>query len=306
MEGPSGRVGSTSRRVSELDERDEGDDVWEQLVRRVLVEGEERTDRTGTGTRSIFGARMEWSLRQGTVPLVSSKKVPWEKAIEELLWMLRGDTNVAGLGGAARIWEPWADKDGELGPVYGAQWRSWWAWQADACNEPCEIDQLSEVVGRLRVTPDTRRAVLSSWNVGELGRMALEPCPVLYQFSRRGPGLKELSLEVYQRSADLFLGVPFDVFEAAVLVRLMARELGLLPGKLGWTGGDVHLYENHLDQAREVVARWERDPRRDPHLFLRTSAPSLLERDREKGLEVGDFMIPDYYPHPAIKAEVAV
>lgn len=264
--------------------------IYEELLRKVLVEGEERHDRTGTGTLSLFGARLEYSLRNNKIPLVTTKKVAWEKAIEELLWMIGGGTSLEGLGSARNIWEPWADPDGNLGPVYGAQWRAW------VGPDGRKHDQLRNVVEELRRNPWSRRAVISSWNVGVLGDMALPPCPVLYQFSVRADAT--LCLEVYQRSADMFIGVPFDIFEMGVLLQLVARELGCVPGKLGWSAGDVHIYMNHIDVVKEQLSR---EPKQDPKLLISNSHSMFSGK-----LKREDFMVRDYEPYPRLKGIVAV
>lgn len=247
------------------------------LAKRVLNYGETRTDRTGTGTRSVFGASLEWDLHNKEVALISTKTVAWDKALHELCWMLRGDTSLDGLGPARNIWEPWADALGNLGPVYGKQWRDFQG-----------IDQLENVINLLKERPDTRKAVLSSWNVMDLPWMALEPCPVIYQFSLRGPLLNELELSVYQRSADLFLGVPFDLFEMSVMAHLVARELGVFATRLHWTGGDVHIYKDHVGVMMDQVTR---TPRTLPsRLEVRPDAPALLDgRLARKHMEVWDY-----------------
>ena len=263
---------------------------YEDVLGRVLDLGEERHDRTGTGTLSVFGVRMEYSLWENHVPLVTTKKVAWKKALAELLWMVRGETNIRGLGEAKNIWEPWADDRGELGPVYGKQWRDFEG-----------VDQLRDVVETLRRDPWSRRAVMSGWNPKDLPVMALPPCPVLWQFSVRSDGT--LALEVYQRSADLFLGVPFDLFEFAALQILVARELGLEAGKLGVTLGDAHIYLNHIAQVRQQL---ERRPRAYPQLVVGLDAPALLPVPHARRLRVDDFSLVGYEPHGRLMGDVSV
>lgn len=262
---------------------------YETLLSEVLADGEKRTDRTGVGTRSLFGRSLSYSLEQQRVALVDTKKVAWKTALRELLWMIRGETNVAGLGPAATIWSAWADSNGDLGPVYGSQWRgttrsSWF-----------RHDQLLATERLLRDAPDTRRAVMSTWNVADLDEMALQPCPVLWQFSVREGGLE---LAVFQRSADMFLGVPFDLFEASVLAHLMADRLGIKASRLHWFAGDVHIYENHVEQVRTQLVRPPGEV--GPQITLPGAG---WEWD---SLEVDDFSVLGYYPWPALHGEVAV
>lgn len=262
--------------------------AYEALLEDVLVRGEERKDRTGVGTYSIFSAAMAFDLSEGRVPLISSKKVAWKKALEELLWMIRGETNVNGLGTAKNIWAPWADADGNLGPVYGKQYR-------DAGG----VDQLADVVRLLTEDPWSRRIIMNLWNVGELDEMALPPCPVLYQWSVRDGGV--LDLNVYQRSADVFLGVPFDIFEFAVLTHLLAGEAGLTAGKMVVMLGDAHVYLNHEHAVMEQLSRDVSD--KDwPRLVMALDRPGLLSGE----LTVDHFNLVGYNPHPAISAPVAV
>lgn len=268
--------------LAELD----GQMNYEEALGHVLALGEERFDRTGTGTISCFGLRMEFSLWENHVPLVTTKKVAWKKAVTELLWMVRGETNISGLGNAANIWSPWADAAGELGPVYGKQWRNFGG-----------VDQLRSVIDTLAGDPWSRRALMSAWNPIELDDMALPPCPVLWQFSARADGT--LALEVYQRSADMFLGVPFDLFEFSLLQILVARDLGLEPGHLGVTLGDAHVYMNHVGVVQEQLARV---PRKSPQVVIGLDAPSVLSGR----LDVEDISVVGYEPHGRLTGTVSV
>ena len=270
------------------------------LVKRVLLEGEERSDRTGVGTLGLFGNHtLEFDLSDGTVPLLTTKRVAYQKALREILWIIRGETNLAGLGPAANIWSPWADSDGDLGPVYGAQLRGTDFELGGEHWNGTGIDQLRDVHRLLIEQPDTRRALVSMWNVDDLGKMALPPCPFAFQFHRRGADFETLDLQVFQRSCDAFLGVPFDLFEYSVLLRLMARELDIAPGRLFWNGSDVHIYLNALKQAREQVSRIPRD---FPHLAINPDAPSLFSDE----LHPDHFFIVGYDPDLPLKASVAV
>ncbi len=259
-----------------------------ELVRHVLDDGHRKADRTGTGTRSVFGHQMRLDLQAG-FPLVTTKRVFWRGVAEELLWFIRGSTNARELEArGVRIWSPWADADGELGPVYGAQWRSWPA----PDGQP--IDQLAEVLEQLRDNPDSRRHIVSAWNVGQIDAMNLPPCHLLFQlYVAEG----RLSCQVYQRSADLFLGVPFNLASYALLTHLAARHVGLDVGELIWVGGDCHLYENHIEQAREQLGR---EPRPLPALHIDPAVTDLFQARYE------DLHLAGYDPHPAIKASVAV
>ncbi|MFW6380383.1 MAG: thymidylate synthase [Halorhodospira sp.] len=258
------------------------------LLHHVLEHGHRKEDRTGTGTRSIFGHQMRFDLQAG-FPLVTTKRVFWRGVVEELLWFIRGSTNAHELEErGVRIWSPWAGPDGELGPVYGAQWRSW------PTPDGRRIDQLAEVLEKLREHPDSRRHVISAWNVGELEQMALPPCHLLFQFYVADG---RLSCQLYQRSADLFLGVPFNIASYSLLTHLVARHVGLDVGEFIWTGGDCHLYCNHLDQTREQLAR---EPRPRPTLHIDPAATDLFRVCYE------DLRLEGYDPHPAIKAPVAV
>jgi len=258
------------------------------LLQDVLDHGARKEDRTGTGTLSVFGRQLRFPLAEG-FPLVTTKKVHTRSIIYELLWFLRGDTNVRWLQErGVTIWDEWADAEGELGPVYGRQWRSWPS--ADGKS----IDQLATVVSQLREDPDSRRIIVSAWNVGELPSMALAPCHALFQFY---VAEGRLSCQLYQRSCDLFLGVPFNIASYALLTHLLAQQCDLEPGDFVWTGGDCHLYLNHLEQAR---AQLTRDPYPLPRLELRRRPPTLFDYDFD------DIAITDYQHHPAIKAPVAV
>lgn len=276
------------------------------LAKRIITYGERRTDRTGTGTKGVFGASLEFDVRDGAVPLLTTKKVAWEKALSELLWMVRGDTSLEGLGAARNLWEPFAGGDGRLGPVYGAQMRgTTGSLSAFDGTGPGGVwapreDQLADVVKLLRSHPDTRRAVIDLWTVRDLQDMALPPCPFAFQFSRRGQTLQWLDLAVYQRSADLFLGVPFDLFEAAVLQKLVARELGLHPRNLHWMAGDVHVYNDHLPQLMEQVGR---TPSKSvPSIEVREDAPRLFSGK----LTPACFRLWDYEPQSRIYGKMSV
>ncbi len=258
------------------------------LMRRIRDAGASKSDRTGTGTRSLFGQQMRFDLEQG-FPLVTTKKVHLRSIIGELLWFLRGDTNVAWLHEqGVSIWDEWADENGELGPVYGKQWRAWPA------PDGRTIDQVSQVVEQLRSNPDSRRIIVSAWNVGELDKMALMPCHAFFQFYVAD---KKLSCQLYQRSADMFLGVPFNVASYALLTHMLAQQCDLGVGEFVWTGGDCHLYLNHLEQADEQLRR---EPLPPPQLRLRRRPASIFDYQYE------DFEIVNYQFHPAIKAPVAI
>jgi thymidylate synthase len=261
---------------------------YHELLRKILEEGVEKSDRTGTGTKSLFGHQLRFDLSQG-FPLVTTKKVHLRSIVVELLWFLRGDTNIGWLKqNGVSIWDEWADAEGNLGPVYGAQWRSWKA--ADGRV----IDQISQVLEQIKKTPDSRRMIVSAWNVGELDRMALMPCHTLFQFYVANG---KLSCQLYQRSADVFLGVPFNIASYALLVLMMAQVTGLQPGDFVHTFGDAHLYLNHLEQANLQLSR---EPRPLPRMKLNPDVKSLFEFKYE------DFQLEGYDPHPAIKAPVAV
>jgi thymidylate synthase len=258
------------------------------LLRRVLETGVAKQDRTGTGTLSLFGPQLRFDLAQG-FPLLTTKKLHLKSIVHELLWFLRGDTNVAYLREhGVTIWDEWADANGELGPVYGAQWRAWRT--ADGRT----IDQIANSVELIRRDPDSRRIIVNAWNVGELDRMALTPCHALFQFHVANG---RLSCQLYQRSADLFLGVPFNIASYALLTHLYAQQCELEPGEFVWTGGDVHLYSNHLEQARLQLSR---EPYPPPRLQILRRPPTIFDYRFE------DFAFEGYQAHPAIKAPIAV
>jgi thymidylate synthase len=259
-----------------------------QLMRRILDEGVEQHDRTGTGTLSVFGHQMRFDLSRG-FPLLTTKKLHIRSILIELLWFLRGDTNVRWLqDNKVSIWDEWADEAGELGPVYGKQWRRW------ETADGRQIDQIQALIDLIRHDPGSRRQIVTAWNPGDIGRMALPPCHLMFQaYVANG----RLSLQMYQRSADVFLGVPFNIASYALLTHMLAQQCDLEPGDFVWTGGDCHLYSNHLDQAREQLGR---DLRPLPAL-------KLLRRPADiSDYRYGDFEIKGYDPHPHIKAEVAV
>ena len=258
------------------------------LMQRILDEGVHKSDRTGTGTLSLFGAQMRFDLARG-FPLVTTKKLHVKSIIHELLWFLKGDTNVAYLrDNGVTIWDEWADEKGELGPVYGYQWRSWPA------PDGRHIDQISQVLAELARNPDSRRLLVSAWNVADIPRMKLAPCHAFFQFY---VAQGRLSLQMYQRSADFFLGVPFNIASYSLLALMVAQVCGLEPGEFVHTLGDTHLYLNHLDQAREQLTR---RPRPLPTMRLNPAVKDLF------GFCYDDFALEGYEPHPAIKAPVAV
>lgn len=258
------------------------------LLRHILDDGTDKADRTGTGTRSTFGYQMRFNLEDG-FPLVTTKKLHLKSIIHELLWFLKGDTNVRYLQeNGVRIWNEWAAPDGELGPVYGAQWRSWPDYDGGT------IDQISQAVNDIKHNPDSRRIIVSAWNVADLPRMALAPCHAFFQFYVADG---RLSLQLYQRSADSFLGVPFNIASYALLTMMMAQVCGLRPGDFIHTLGDAHLYLNHLDQARLQLTR---DPRPLPRMIINPEVKDIF------GFRYEDFTLEGYDPHPHIKAQVSV
>ncbi|MCE2896557.1 MAG: thymidylate synthase [Betaproteobacteria bacterium] len=261
---------------------------YHDLMRRILHSGARKTDRTGTGTLSIFGAQLRFDLAQG-FPLVTTKKLHLKSIVHELLWFLRGDTNVAYLREhGVSIWDEWADANGDLGPVYGHQWRSWPTPQGG------HVDQMAQLVQELRRNPDSRRLLVSAWNPVDIPRMALAPCHALFQFYVADG---RLSCQLYQRSADVFLGVPFNIASYALLTLMVAQVCDLRPGEFVHTFGDAHLYLNHLDQAREQLAR---TPRPLPRMHINPAVTDLF------GFRYEDFTLVGYDPHPHIKAPVAV
>jgi thymidylate synthase len=258
------------------------------FLRHIREHGSAKNDRTGTGTSSVFGYQMRFDLNAG-FPLVTTKKLHLRSIIYELLWFLRGDTNVKYLHEhGVSIWDEWADENGELGPVYGKQWRSW------PTHDGRQIDQISQVIEQLKSNPDSRRILVSAWNVGELDRMALLPCHALFQFYVAGG---RLSCQLYQRSADALLGVPFNIASYALLTHMIAQQCNLKVGDFVWTGGDCHLYSNHLEQADLQLSR---TPFPLPQLKILRKPPSLFDYAYE------DFEIVDYRSHAAIKAPIAV
>jgi len=258
------------------------------LLQHVLENGVAKSDRTGTGTRSVFGHQMRFDLSK-SFPLLTTKKLHLRSILYELLWFLRGETNVRFLKeNNVSIWDEWADAEGELGPVYGKQWRSW------AAPDGTSIDQISDVIEAIRTNPDSRRLIVSAWNVADVAQMALPPCHLLFQFY---VAEGRLSCQLYQRSADVFLGVPFNIASYALLTRMVAQVTGLEPGDFVHTLGDAHLYDNHLEQTRLQL---EREPRSLPTMQLNSDVASLFDFKFE------DFCLENYDPHPHISAPVAV
>jgi thymidylate synthase len=258
------------------------------LMQKILETGTKKQDRTGTGTLSVFGHQMRFDLGQG-FPLLTTKKLHMRSIVYELLWFLRGDTNVKYLQEhGVNIWNEWADENGELGPVYGAQWRSWRTTDGRA------IDQISQVINQIKSNPDSRRLIVSAWNVGEIPRMALPPCHLLFQFYVAGG---RLSCQLYQRSADVFLGLPFNIASYSLLTMMTAKVCDLEPGEFILTLGDAHLYANHIEQARLQLTR---EPLPLPRMRIKRTVQSIFEFDYD------DFELVGYEAHPHIKAEVAV
>ena len=253
-----------------------------------MAHGTQKSDRTGTGTRSVFGRQMRFDLSE-SFPLITTKRVHFKSVALELLWFLRGDSNVRWLQErGVSIWNEWADDDGELGPVYGVQWRSW------PTPDGGTIDQIAKVVESIRTNPDSRRHIVTAWNPAEVDNMALPPCHAMFQFYVADG---KLSCQLYQRSADLFLGVPFNIASYALLTLMVAQQTGLEPGEFVWTGGDVHIYDNHVDQVREQLSR---EPYPYPQLRLARKPESIFDYVLE------DFEVLDYRHHPGIKAPIAV
>ena len=260
---------------------------YEDLLREVFEHGTPKTDRTGTGTRSLFGKQIRFDLSQ-SFPLITTKRVHFRSVAVELLWFLRGDSNVEYLREhGVTIWDEWADEQGELGPVYGVQWRAW------PTPDGGHIDQISQLVEQLRANPDSRRLIVSAWNVADIPDMALAPCHAFFQFYVADG---KLSCQLYQRSADMFLGVPFNIASYALLTVMLAQQTGLEPGEFVWTGGDCHIYDNHVEQVETQLAR---EPYPYPQLRLR-KADSIFD------YEYDDFEVVGYEHHPTIKAPVAV
>lgn len=258
------------------------------LAKHILENGAAKTDRTGTGTLSIFGAQLRFDLQKG-FPLITTKKLHLRSIIHELLWFLNGDTNIKYLNdNGVTIWDEWADADGELGPVYGHQWRTWPA------PDGRSIDQISQVLNQIKQKPDSRRHIVSAWNPAEVDKMALPPCHALFQFYVADG---KLSCQLYQRSADYFLGVPFNIASYALLTHMFAQQCDLLPGDFVWTGGDVHLYMNHLDQVKLQLTR---EPFALPTLNIKRRPKDIFSYQFE------DFDILNYQSHPSIKAPIAV
>ncbi|MGH2341098.1 thymidylate synthase [Segnochrobactraceae bacterium EtOH-i3] len=264
------------------------DETYLALLHHVLKNGKERTDRTGVGTKSVFGYQMRFDLEQG-FPLLTTKKLHLKSIIHELIWFLQGDTNIAYLHeNGVTIWDEWADEKGDLGPVYGRQWRSW------AAPDGRVIDQISDVVAAIRRNPESRRLIVSAWNPADVEDMALPPCHCLFQFYVANG---RLSCQLYQRSADVFLGVPFNIASYALLTHMIAQVTGLRPGEFIHTLGDAHLYLNHLDQARLQLSR---EPFHSPQIMLNQAVRDLDD------FKFADIVLMNYHPHPAIKAPVAV
>jgi thymidylate synthase len=262
--------------------------VYLDLMRDILENGASKTDRTGTGTLSVFGRQLRFDLAEG-FPLVTTKKLHLRSIIYELLWFLNGDTNIKYLkDNGVSIWDEWADENGELGPVYGSQWRSW------PTHDGRRIDQITQVIDQIKSKPDSRRHIVTAWNPAEVDKMALPPCHALFQFYVANG---KLSCQLYQRSADYFLGVPFNIASYALLVHMFAQQCDLAPGDFVWTGGDVHLYSNHLDQVKLQLSR---EPFPLPTLNIKSKPNSIFEYRFE------DFEIVNYQSHPSIKAPIAV
>jgi thymidylate synthase len=267
-------------------------DTYEELLAEVLRSGTCKSDRTGTGTRSIFGAQLRFNLAAG-FPLITTKRVHFKSVAIELLWFLRGDTNIKWLNDqGVTIWDAWADIHGDLGPVYGAQWRSWPMDQNEYSGY--YIDQIAEVIKSIKEEPDSRRHIVSAWNPGQINEMALPPCHALFQFYVSDG---KLSCQLYQRSADMFLGVPFNIASYSLLIHMIAQQTGLEPGEFIWTGGDCHIYDNHIEQVTEQI---QREPFIFPTLKINRKPASIDD------YKYSDFELLNYKPHASIKGEIAV
>ncbi|MBO0594209.1 thymidylate synthase [Nesterenkonia sp. E16_7] len=261
---------------------------YEDLLADVLNTGTAKSDRTGTGTRSVFGRQIRFDLAE-SFPLITTKRVHFKSVALELLWFLRGDSNAGWLQErGVRIWNEWAGEDGELGPIYGVQWRSW------PTPDGQHIDQIEQLISSLKTNPDSRRHVVSAWNPAQIDQMALPPCHIMFQFY---VAEGRLSCQLYQRSADMFLGVPFNIASYALLTRMVAQQVGLTPGEFIWTGGDCHIYDNHVEQVQQQLSR---TPYPAPTLEITRTPNSIFDYEFE------DFEVRDYQHHPAIKASVAV
>lgn len=261
---------------------------YEDLMRHVFFHGVDKSDRTGTGTRSVFGYQMRFNL-QNSFPLVTTKKLHLRSIIHELLWFLKGDSNIRYLKeNGVTIWDEWADENGDLGPIYGVQWRNWRG------ADDKTVDQIAELVHTIKHNPDSRRMIVTAWNVTELPKMALPPCHMMFQVYVAGG---KLSCQLYQRSCDIFLGVPFNIASYSLLTHMLAQQCDLDVGDFVWTGGDCHIYNNHFDQVRLQLSR---EPRPYPKLVIKRRPDSIFDYKYE------DFEIVGYDPHPAIKAPVAV
>lgn len=261
---------------------------YEDFMRHVMDTGVDKEDRTGTGTRSVFGYQMRFDLAQG-FPLITTKKLHLRSIIHELLWFLQGSSNIAYLKqNGVSIWDEWADENGELGPVYGVQWRSW------PGPDGTHIDQISQVLQQIRTNPDSRRLIVSAWNVADIPQMHLPPCHLMFQFY---VAQGKLSCQLYQRSCDIFLGVPFNIASYALLTHMVAQQTGLQVGDFVWTGGDCHIYRNHFEQAQEQLSR---TPFAYPQLKIQRTPSTLFD------YRFDDFEIVGYHSHPHIKAPVAI
>ncbi|AWV98658.1 thymidylate synthase [Arcticibacterium luteifluviistationis] len=261
---------------------------YQNLLKHILAEGTMKTDRTGTGTKSVFGYQMRFNLNEG-FPLVTTKKIHIPSVVHELLWFIDGDTNIKYLNdNKVRIWNEWADENGDLGPVYGKQWRSW------PTPNGGSIDQLKTVIEQIKTSPDSRRILVSAWNVGELSEMALMPCHALFQFYVADG---KLSCQLYQRSSDVFLGVPFNIASYALLTHMVAQECELEVGDFVWTSGDTHIYTNHFEQVKEQLTR---TPKALPRLVLNPDVKSIFDYTAD------DIKFENYDPYPLIKGKVAV